>query len=52
MLSFTSHWSAKQSLSQWMASQNVPGIYGIDTRALTKKLRVTGSMPAKLIIQA
>lgn len=45
-----SHWEAVQSLHDWMASQNVPGIYGIDTRALTKRLREKGCTLAKIII--
>ena len=39
-----SHWSAGQSLDQWMKQQNIPGIHGIDTRALTTLLREEGSM--------
>jgi len=38
-----------QSLSQWLKSENIPGLTGIDTRALTKKLRTQGRMPAKII---
>src|SRR5438552_11540721 len=34
-----SHHAAKLSLSDWLKSANVPGITGIDTRSLTKKLR-------------
>ncbi len=44
-----SHWNAKRSLSEWMAEQNIPGIYGIDTRALTKKLRHKGVMLGKIV---
>jgi len=44
-----SHWSAKKSLSKWMKEYNIPGIYGIDTRELTKKLREKGSMLGKII---
>ncbi|EGD82423.1 carbamoylphosphate synthase [Salpingoeca rosetta] len=44
-----SHWQAAQSLSDWLASQGVPGITGIDTRALTKKLRSAGSMLGKIV---
>merc|ERR1711998_85471 len=33
------HWNSIQSLSQWMDKHDVPGLYGIDTRELTKKLR-------------
>jgi len=44
-----SHWNAKKSLSQWMKEYDVPGIYGIDTRALTKKLREEGTMLGKIV---
>ncbi|MDZ7738342.1 MAG: glutamine-hydrolyzing carbamoyl-phosphate synthase small subunit [Bacteroidales bacterium] len=43
-----SHWSAAESLHQWLESNNIPGIYGIDTRALTKRLREKGSMLGKI----
>ena len=39
-----SHWKATRSLDQWLKSQKIPGIYGIDTRELTKVLREHGSM--------
>ncbi len=45
-----SHWNAKRSLADWLKEQKVPGIYGIDTRALTKRLREKGSMLGKIII--
>ena len=45
-----SHWSANTSLDSWMARHNVPGIAGIDTRALTKRLRSKGSMLGKIIV--
>lgn len=43
----TEHWSnsaSRQSLLNWLKSQKVPVITGIDTRALTKHLRVQGTM--------
>lgn len=43
-----SHWSAAESLHQWLENNNIPGIYGIDTRALTKRLREKGSMLGKI----
>jgi len=43
-----SHWNAKKSLSDWMKEQNIPGIYNIDTRELTKKLRKKGTMLGKI----
>jgi carbamoyl-phosphate synthase small subunit len=38
------HWNAEKSLGDWLKSYGVPGLTGIDTRALTKTLRVKGSM--------
>jgi carbamoyl-phosphate synthase small subunit len=46
-----SHWSAKQSLSEWMKKYNIPGIYGVDTRQLTKKLRSSGTMLGKISVE-
>jgi carbamoyl-phosphate synthase small subunit len=45
-----SHWSAKKSLSDWMKEHDVPGIYGIDTRELTKVLREHGTMLGKIVL--
>jgi carbamoyl-phosphate synthase small subunit len=39
-----SHWAAQKSLSEWLIKHNVPGIYGVDTRELTKTLREHGSI--------
>lgn len=44
-----SHWNAQKSLSQWLKEHDVPGIYGIDTRELTKVLREKGSMKGKIV---
>ncbi len=43
-----SHWNAEKSLSDWLKEWDVPGIFGIDTRALTKILREKGSMLGKI----
>lgn len=45
-----SHWDAKKSLSEWMVENKIPGIYGIDTRMLTRHLRDKGTMPGKIVI--
>ena len=45
-----SHWNAKISLAEWLKNNNIPGIFDIDTRELTKKLRETGTMLGKIII--
>ncbi len=39
-----SNYRASQKLENWLSDQNVTGITGIDTRALTRKLRTTGAM--------
>jgi carbamoyl-phosphate synthase small subunit len=45
-----SHWNAKKSLGDWMTEQKIPGVTGIDTRMLTRKLREQGTMAGKIII--
>ena len=45
-----SHWQSDRSLSEWLQEEKIPGIYDIDTRALTKHLREKGSMLGKIII--
>jgi carbamoyl-phosphate synthase small subunit len=45
-----SHWNAVKSLSDWLREENVPAICGIDTRALTKRLREKGAMLGKVIL--
>ena len=44
-----SHWNANKSLGEWLREFDVPGITGIDTRALTKQLREKGTMLGKII---
>lgn len=39
-----SHHAAGSSLHQWLAEQGVPGLAGVDTRALTRRLRDRGTM--------
>jgi carbamoyl-phosphate synthase small subunit len=44
-----SHHLAQQSLDAWLKSHNIPGITGVDTRALTKKLREHGVMLGRIV---
>lgn len=44
-----SHWDAVKSLDEWMKEQKIPGIYGIDTRAVTQILREKGSMLGMIV---
>ncbi|OKH18127.1 glutamine-hydrolyzing carbamoyl-phosphate synthase small subunit [[Limnothrix rosea] IAM M-220] len=39
-----SNWRSTQALPDYLKEHNVVGIYGIDTRDLTRRLRVSGSM--------
>jgi carbamoyl-phosphate synthase/aspartate carbamoyltransferase len=47
-----SHFLAASSLGQWLKEQGVPAMYGVDTRALTKKLRQKGSMLGKMRLES
>ncbi len=44
-----SHWSAAKSLSDWLLENDVPALYDIDTRMLTKRLREEGTMLGRLV---
>ena len=46
-----SHWQASRSLSEWLKQEHIPGLYGIDTRALTRLLREKGSMLGKITFE-
>ncbi|NJN22496.1 MAG: glutamine-hydrolyzing carbamoyl-phosphate synthase small subunit [Leptolyngbya sp. RL_3_1] len=39
-----SNWRSTQTLSAYLKQHHIPGIYGIDTRALTRQLRTAGAM--------
>ncbi|WP_293671934.1 glutamine-hydrolyzing carbamoyl-phosphate synthase small subunit [uncultured Parabacteroides sp.] len=45
-----SHWNAVESLGDWLKREMIPGITGIDTRALTKKIREHGVMMGRILI--
>ena len=45
-----SHWNSTRSLDDWLGANGVPGICGIDTRALVKKIREDGEMKGKIIM--
>jgi carbamoyl-phosphate synthase small subunit len=44
-----SHWNSNKSLATWLKENKIPGIYGIDTRELTKIIRERGAMLGKVI---
>jgi carbamoyl-phosphate synthase small subunit len=41
-----SSWRSEQSLSDFLLEQRLPGLAGIDTRRLTRRIRDAGAMPA------
>jgi len=56
-----SNWRSTKSLPDYLAEHGIPGIFGIDTRALTRKIRSVGAMnggisteildPAELLLE-
>ena len=44
-----SHWEAVKSLDEWLKEEKIPGIFGVDTRELTKILREEGAMLGKIV---
>jgi len=44
-----SHCHAVRSLGDWLKEQKIPGIYGVDTREITKILREEGSMTGVIL---
>lgn len=45
-----SHRTAAASLGEWLAAQGIPALTGIDTRALTKKIRMHGALLGRIEI--
>jgi carbamoyl-phosphate synthase small subunit len=45
---FPSNWRSKRSLAEYLKTSGIPGLEGIDTRALTKHIREAGAMRAAL----
>ncbi|MDJ0556539.1 MAG: glutamine-hydrolyzing carbamoyl-phosphate synthase small subunit [Microcoleaceae cyanobacterium MO_207.B10] len=39
-----SNWRCTKSLADYLKEHNIPGIYGIDTRSLTRKIRTVGAI--------
>ena len=47
-----SHFLAESSLGQWLKEQGVPAMYGVDTRALTMRIREEGSMLGRMLLSS
>lgn len=46
-----SHWNAAQSLDSWLKEHGVPGVYGVDTREVTKVIRERGAMLGRVVAE-
>ena len=46
-----SHHLAASSLGTWLSEQGIPAMYGVDTRALTKRIREGGSVLGRMLIE-
>ncbi|MBT4824232.1 glutamine-hydrolyzing carbamoyl-phosphate synthase small subunit [Candidatus Woesearchaeota archaeon] len=44
------HWNSKKSFETWLKENKIPALFGIDTRALTIKIREKGVMLGKIVI--
>ncbi|KAG5513884.1 hypothetical protein PMAC_000506 [Pneumocystis sp. 'macacae'] len=44
-----SHYLSESTLGDWLREQGIPAICGVDTRALTKKIRARGSILGRLL---
>jgi carbamoyl-phosphate synthase small subunit len=42
------HYLSNKTIHQYLAESNIPGIYGVDTRAITRRLRSAGVMKGML----
>jgi len=48
---YPSNWQSQKSLADYLKANNIPGLEGIDTRALTRRIRLKGAMKAALSTQ-
>ena len=45
---YPSNWRSKRSLADYLKASHIPGVEGIDTRAVTRHIRLAGAMKAAL----
>lgn len=44
------HWHSERSLGEWLQEENIPAIFGVDTRQITKIIRERGVMLGKIVV--
>jgi len=45
-----SHWASVQNIHEWLCKEKIPGIYDVDTRSLTQRIRVKGVMMGAIVV--
>jgi len=45
-----SHWASVQTINEWLMAEEIPGVYDVDTRSLTQKIRVKGVMMGAIVV--
>ena len=50
LCSYHAHWKAEKSLNDFLKEHSIPCVAGVDTRALTLKLRIHGTMKACIYV--
>lgn len=45
-----SHWNLHMTLDEWLYKEQIPGITGVDTREITKKIRTGGVLMGALVV--
>lgn len=43
------HWECEKTIEQYLKENNIIGVYGVDTRMLTKKIRTKGAMRCMIV---
>ncbi|MDP3758784.1 MAG: carbamoyl phosphate synthase small subunit, partial [Candidatus Daviesbacteria bacterium] len=50
-IDYPSHFESRKTLGEWLKEEGIPALQGIDTRALTTKLRQYGVMLGKIAVK-
>ncbi|MEM1691727.1 MAG: glutamine-hydrolyzing carbamoyl-phosphate synthase small subunit [Thermofilaceae archaeon] len=45
-----SHWASRRSIHEWLRDEGIPGIWGVDTRRITQRIRERGVMMGALAV--
>ncbi len=46
-----SHWNARENFEEWLREHGIPGLTGVDTRALAKHLREHGAQGGRIVAE-